>query len=326
MSQPSSILNFPGNNQGSKLKPSSPLVAKAAATATEIAAPNSTSVDKRGLSEAKIKPASGAETVATVSTASFVSPNPSRFKTPQDENQALSLISAKESPSTSTPPMQTQGPQARGNFKPTESPSQPNLLPAPQLSESIKIPDNLGGQPRFPKTSGESPCDTGPNTSTNITLPSIAFARSTVSDPNCPPAGFASLDMGMNSQRRGGSYLNGSEFRRDQTTATEYMIQLKDQNLKLKAEKEYLKDTAETLSKQLRDEQTARQQAEIQFDEIQIENKDQRKVIAQLQLAYENLANRKIEVEKEYDNKLREIETTLDKALLEAMYDASDKQ
>ena len=98
MSQPSSILNFSGNNQGSKLKPSSPLVAKAAATATEIDAPNLTSVDKRGVSEAKIKPASGTETVATVSTASFVSPNPSRFKTPQDENQALSLISAKESP------------------------------------------------------------------------------------------------------------------------------------------------------------------------------------------------------------------------------------
>ena len=49
------------------------------------------------------------------------------------------------------------------------------------------------------------------------------------------------------------------------------------------------------------------------------------KVIAQLQLAYENLATQKIEVEKTYDKKLRDIESTLDKALLEAMYDSNKK-
>ena len=90
-------------------------------------------------------------------------------------------------------------------------------------------------------------------------------------------------------------------------------------------EKEYLKDTAETLKIQLTTEQAARKLAQTKFDEIQIENKDQRKVIAQLQLAYENLATQKIEVEKTYDKKLREIESTLDKALLEAMYDSNKK-
>ena len=124
----------------------------------------------------------------------------------------------------------------------------------------------------------------------------------------------------------GGSYLNGNEFRRDGRTATEIAIQLKDQNEKLKLERNYLRDTAETLKTQLISEQAARKLAETQFDELQIENKDQRKVIAQLQLAYQNLANQKIEIEKEYDTKLREIEATLDKALLEAMYDSNKKQ
>ena len=129
----------------------------------------------------------------------------------------------------------------------------------------------------------------------------------------------------MNPQFPGRSYLNGSEFRRDPRTGTEIAIQLKQQNKKLMLEKEYLKDTAETLKIQLTTEQAARKLAQTKFDEIQIENKDQRKVIAQLQLAYENLTTQKIEVEKTYDKKLREIESTLDKALLEAMYDSNKK-
>jgi hypothetical protein len=298
MSQPSSMLEFPTSNKGSKQK-------SLVATQTK--------------SKAETKPNSSTETKSPVSKASFESTNPATTKPLQDENQAMSLLPKAETPPAAAPtPTQALSPQ------PADT-TEPGLSDSSEIPKSMEMPDRPQSMSRWPKSSRETPCDTGPDTSTNISLPSVAFTSSTVPDPNCEPGGFASLSIGMNPQFPGRSYLNGSEFRRDPRTGTEIAIQLKQQNKKLMLEKEYLKDTAETLKIQLTTEQAARKLAQTKFDEIQIENKDQRKVIAQLQLAYENLATQKIEVEKTYDKKLREIESTLDKALLEAMYDSNKK-
>ena len=315
LSQPSSMLDFPSSEDSFSQK---------AGTAT------------------KAKPLSNSASTSEVANASYESPTEPR----QDENQATAppldnqpTASATTSepttptptsePTTSTP---TSAPKslAADADAPIQEP-QPAVanepsLPANSQIPSLKMPDDPKSYGRWPITSGETPCDTGPDTDTNITLPSLALTQSTMPDLNCEPGSFAATSTTMSPPITGGSYLNGNEFRRDSRTATEIAIQLKDQNEKLKLERNYLRDTAETLKTQLISEQAARKLAETQFDELQIENKDQRKVIAQLQLAYQNLANQKIEIEKEYDTKLREIEATLDKALLEAMYDSNKKQ
>ncbi len=315
LSQPSSMLDFPSSEDSFSQK---------AGTAT------------------KAKPLSNSASTSQVANASYESPTEPR----QDENQATAppldnqpTASATTSepttptptsePTTSTP---TSAPKslAADADAPIQEP-QPAVanepsLPANSQIPSLKMPDDPKSYGRWPITSGETPCDTGPDTDTNITLPSLALTQSTMPDLNCEPGSFAATSTTMSPPITGGSYLNGNEFRRDSRTATEIAIQLKDQNEKLKLERNYLRDTAETLKTQLISEQAARKLAETQFDELQIENKDQRKVIAQLQLAYQNLANQKIEIEKEYDTKLREIEATLDKALLEAMYDSNKKQ
>ena len=301
LSQPSSMLDFPSSEDSFSQK---------AGTAT------------------KAKPLSNSASTSQVANASYESPTEPR----QDENQATAPPLDNQptaSPTTSTP---TSAPKslAADADAPIQEP-QPAVanepsLPANSQIPSLKMPDDPKSYGRWPITSGETPCDTGPDTDTNITLPSLALTQSTMPDLNCEPGSFAATSTTMSPPMTGGSYLNGNEFRRDSRTATEIAIQLKDQNEKLKLERNYLRDTAETLKTQLISEQAARKLAETQFDELQIENKDQRKVIAQLQLAYQNLANQKIEIEKEYDTKLREIEATLDKALLEAMYDSNKKQ
>ncbi len=306
MSQPSSMLDFPSSEDSFSQK---------AGTAT------------------KAKPLSNSASTSQVANASYESPTEPR----QDENQATApLLDNQPTASATTPELTTPTPTsapkslAADADAPIQEP-QPAVanepsLPANSQIPSLKMPDDPKSYGRWPITSGETPCDTGPDTDTNITLPSLALTQSTMPDLNCEPGSFAATSTTMSPPITGGSYLNGNEFRRDSRTATEIAIQLKDQNEKLKLERNYLRDTAETLKTQLISEQAARKLAETQFDELQIENKDQRKVIAQLQLAYQNLANQKIEIENEYDTKLREIEATLDKALLEAMYDSNKKQ
>lgn len=304
MSQPTSLLDFPTNNKSSAIK-----------------APAAT----------KPKSSLSTDTKSSVAKASYQSENPAATNPLQDETQSPTL-SPKEplaSPATTSAPTSTPTQIAQ----PTDvldldlENSLPNSLPnSLENTAAIKMPPEMYTRRPFPKSSAETPCDTGPDTDADITLSSIAFPPSTIPDLSCEPGGFASTGAGMSQRLQGGTFLNGSEFRYDRRTATEIAILLEDQNKKLKQEKTYLKDIAETLQKQLMTEQTARKLAETKFDEIQIENKDQRKAIAQLQLAYDNLANQKLEVEKEYDTKLREIEATLDKALLEAMYDANKKQ
>ncbi len=330
LSQPSSMLDFPSSEDSFSQK---------AGTAT------------------KAKPLSNSASTSQVANASYESPTEPR----QDENQATAppldnqptasatTPTPTSEPTTSEPTTSeptTSEPTAPEPTTPTPTSAPKSLaadadapiqepqpavanepsLPANSQIPSLKMPDDPKSYGRWPITSGETPCDTGPDTDTNITLPSLALTQSTMPDLNCEPGSFAATSTTMSPPITGGSYLNGNEFRRDSRTATEIAIQLKDQNEKLKLERNYLRDTAETLKTQLISEQAARKLAETQFDELQIENKDQRKVIAQLQLAYQNLANQKIEIEKEYDTKLREIEATLDKALLEAMYDSNKKQ
>lgn len=311
LSQPSSMLDFPSSEDSFSQK---------AGTAT------------------KAKPLSNSASTSQVANASYESPTEPR----QDENQATAppldnqpTASATTSepttpePTTSTPTSDPKSLAADADApiqEPQPAVANEPSLPANSQIPSLKMPDDPKSYGRWPITSGETPCDTGPDTDTNITLPSLALTQSTMPDLNCEPGSFAATSTTMSPPMTGGSYLNGNEFRRDSRTATEIAIQLKDQNEKLKLERNYLRDTAETLKTQLISEQAARKLAETQFDELQIENKDQRKVIAQLQLAYQNLANQKIEIEKEYDTKLREIEATLDKALLEAMYDSNKKQ
>ncbi len=335
LSQPSSMLDFPSSEDSFSQK---------AGTAT------------------KAKPLSNSASTSQVANASYESPTEPR----QDENQATAPPLDNQPTASATAPTPTSEPTAPEPTTsepttsepttseptapepttptPTSAPKslaadadapiqepQPAVanepsLPANSQIPSLKMPDDPKSYGRWPITSGETPCDTGPDTDTNITLPSLALTQSTMPDLNCEPGSFAATSTTTSPPITGGSYLNGNEFRRDSRTATEIAIQLKDQNEKLKLERNYLRDTAETLKTQLISEQAARKLAETQFDELQIENKDQRKVIAQLQLAYQNLANQKIEIEKEYDTKLREIEATLDKALLEAMYDSNKKQ
>ena len=267
------------------------------------------------------EPTPGPESKSSVSTASYNSEYQPTATARQDENVATPQTPITPPATTATPPSQEPVPMTQ----PTErvvGPQQDSLEHTPP----IKIPGSVYPPPPFPKSSAEIPCDTGPDTDTDISLDSLALTQSQLPNINCDPQGFASTGVGMTPLLQGGTFLNGDEFRHDRRTATEIAIMLKDQNTKLKLEKSYLKDTAETLQKQLAAEQAARKLAETKFDEIQIENKDQRKVIAQLQLAYENLKSQKLEVEKEYDTKLREIEATLDQALLDAMYDANKKQ
>ncbi|MCP4098301.1 MAG: hypothetical protein GY748_18880 [Planctomycetaceae bacterium] len=296
MSQPTSLLDFPTNDKSSAIK-----------------IPAAT----------KTKSSLGTETKSSVAKASYQSESSAATNPLQDETQSPTLPPKEPlaSPATTSAPTSTPTQIAQ----PTDA-LDLGLENSLENAESLKMPDEMLARRPFPKSSAEIPCDTGPDTDTDITLSSIAFSPSTIPDLSCEPGSFASTGAGMSQRLQGGTFLNGSEFRYDKRTATEIAIMLKDQNIKLKQEKTYLKDIAKTLQKQLMTEQTARKLAETKFDEIQIENKDQRKAIAQLQLAYENLTNQKLEVEKEYDTKLREIEATLDKALLEAMYDASKKQ
>ena len=300
MSQPTSLLDFPTNDKSSAIR-----------------IPAAT----------KTKSSLGTETKSSVAKASYQSENPAAIPPPQDETQSPTQPSNEPltSPGTTSAPIPAPTSTPTQIAQPTDT-LDLGLENSLENAESLKMPDEMYARRPFPKSSAETPCDTGPDTDTDITLSSIAFSPSTIPDLSCEPGGFASTGAGMSQRLQGGTFLNGSEFRYDKRTATEIAIMLKDQNIKLKQEKTYLKDIAETLQKQLLTEQTARKLAETKFDEIQIENKDQRKAIAQLQLAYENLTNQKLEVEKEYDTKLREIEATLDKALLEAMYDASKKQ
>ena len=263
----------------------------------------------------------GAEPKSSVSTASYNSEYQPPATARQDENVAtpqtpIDPLATTATPPSQDPPLTTQPTDSVGGTQ------QDSFEQTPL----IKIPDSIYSRPKHPKSSAETPCDTGPDTDTEISLDSLALTQSQLPNINCDPQGFASTGVGMTPLLQGGTFLNGDEFRYDRRTATEIAIMLKDQNTKLKLEKSYLKDTAETLQKQLAAEQAARKLAETKFDEIQIENKDQRKIIAQLQLAYENLKSQKLEVEKEYDTKLREIEATLDQALLDAMYDANKKQ
>ena len=300
MSQPTSLLDFPTNNKSSAIK-----------------APAAT----------KPKSSLGTDTKSSVAKASYQSENPAATKPLQDETQSPTLTPEEPlaSPATTSAPTSTPTSTPTQIAQPTDA-LDLGLENSLENTPAIQMPAEMYTRRPHPKSSAETPCDTGPDTDADITLSSIAFPPSTIPNLSCEPGGFASTGAGMSQRLQGGTFLNGSEFRYDRRTATEIAIMLEDQNKKLKQEKTYLKDIAETLQKQLMTEQTARKLAETKFDEIQIENKDQRKAIAQLQLAYENLANQKLEVEKEYDTKLREIEATLDKALLEAMYDANKKQ
>lgn len=128
----------------------------------------------------------------------------------------------------------------------------------------------------------------------------------------------------MRSTYNNGLNIRGSEFRIPQRTATELMIDYKDENLFLNEEITRLKAEITGLRQDLANETTAHESTMARLEQMVRQERQLREVIASLQVKVEDLEAANIEAKKQFDSVLQQIETNLDSALMNSMSRQSD--
>lgn len=111
----------------------------------------------------------------------------------------------------------------------------------------------------------------------------------------------------------------GSEFRIPNRTATELMIDYKDENHFLKERIIELNTDIGNLKQDLARETTAHETTAARLEHMVRQERQLREMIASLQVKVEDLEAAKVEAKKQFDSALQQIETNLDAALLNSM-------
>ena len=121
-----------------------------------------------------------------------------------------------------------------------------------------------------------------------------------------------------------GLNVRGSEFRIPQRTATELMIDYKDENLFLNEEITRLNAEITGLKQDLANETTAHESTMARLEQMVRQERQLKEVIASLQVKVEDLEAANAEAKKQFDAVLQQIETNLDAALLNSMSRPTD--
>lgn len=116
-----------------------------------------------------------------------------------------------------------------------------------------------------------------------------------------------------------GINVTGSEFRIPQRTATELMIDYKDDNEFLKGHVANLNTEITKLKQDLATETTAHESTKARLEQMVRQERQLREVIASLQVKVEDLEAANIEAKKEFDAALQQIESNLDAALMNSI-------